>query len=124
MLVGVALARPATPTQAMVVWLVAQLVTSPYTMAMSARVLHTRTLAPIRAGLPALAVAASAVAVALLVPWLLGEPQGPVGLMAARLTAGATVCLPGLAWCLARLGVLGRLPQAMRRRRPVDVMDV
>jgi O-antigen/teichoic acid export membrane protein len=123
MLVGVAVVRPATPAQAMAVWLVAQLVTSPYTIMMSARVLRIGRLAPIRAGLPALATAASAVAMALLLPWLFGEPRGPLGLMAARLTAGAPICLLGLAWCLARLGLLNRLAPLIRRRRPVDVLD-
>ena len=106
----------------MTVWLVAQLATSPYTIMMTARVLRTGRLAPVRAGLPALGVAAAAIAAGLLVPWLLGEPVGPVALIVARLAAGAPVCLIGLAWCLARLGLLDRLSQAMRRRR-VGALD-
>jgi hypothetical protein len=90
----------------MAVWLVAQLATSPYTIMMTARVLRTGRLAPVRAGLPALGVAAAAVGAALLVPWLLGEPVRPVALIAARLAAGAPVCLLGLAW-LAR-GIVQR----------------
>ena len=122
MLAGVAAFRPATPGGAMTVWLVAQLATSPYTIMMTARVLRTGRLAPVRAGLPALGVAAAAIAAGLLVPWLLGEPVGPVALIVARLAAGAPVCLIGLAWCLARLGLLDRLSQAMRRRR-VGALD-
>ncbi len=118
MLAGVALVRPATPVAAMAVWLAAQLVTSPYTVAMSARVLRIgpaglgRLVAPIRAGLPGLCVATAAVAAALLVPWLLGAPQGPVRLIAARLGAGAPVCLLGLGFCAMRLGLLGAPRQA------------
>jgi O-antigen/teichoic acid export membrane protein len=100
-LAGVAVFRPATPLAAMAVWLVAQLATSPYTITMIARVLRTGRLATVRAGLPALGVATAAVGAALLVPWLLGEPARPVALIAARLAAGAPVCLLGLAW-LAR----------------------
>jgi PST family polysaccharide transporter len=91
-LAGVAVFRPATPLAAMAVWLVAQLATSPYTITMIARVLRTGRLATVRAGLPALGVATAAVGAALLVP---------VALIAARLAAGAPVCLLGLAW-LAR----------------------
>jgi PST family polysaccharide transporter len=105
-LAGVAVFRPATPLAAMAVWLVAQLATSPYTITMIARVLRTGRLATVRAGLPALGVAAAAVGAALLVPWLLGEPVRPVALIAARLAAGAPVCLLGLAW-LAR-GIVQR----------------
>src|SRR5580658_475116 len=76
MLAGVAVLRPATPGQAMTVWLLAQLVTSPYTIMMIAHVLHTAPLRVVRAGLPAVAVAAAAAAAALLVPRLLGEPTG------------------------------------------------
>ena len=122
-LAGVAVFRPATPFEAMAVWLVAQLATSPYTIAMIARVLRVGWLAPVRAGIAPLGVAVLSVAVGFLVPWLLGEPRGPVGLIAARLGAGAIVCVPGLVWCLARLGMLGRLSQAVRRRGRVGVLD-
>ncbi len=126
MLAGVALVRPATPFQAMGVWLAAQLITSPYTVAMTARVLHTgnsaigRLVAPIHAGLPALGVAAASVAAALLVPWLIGEPTGPIGLIAARLSAGAPVCLLGLGFCLgvARRGALP--PRPPPEAEPLD----
>jgi hypothetical protein len=89
---------------------------------MIARVLFTAPLRVVRAGLPALVVAAAAAAAALLVPWLLGEPLRPVALIAARLAAGAPVCLVGVVWCLARLGVLDQLTPALLRRRPVDVV--
>jgi len=98
MLAGVAVFRPATPLGAMAVWLVAQLATSPYTITMTARVLQTGRLEAVRAGLPALGVAASAVGAALLIPWLFGEPARPVALIVARLAAGAPVCLLGVAW--------------------------
>jgi PST family polysaccharide transporter len=156
MLVGVAVVRPATPIQAMAIWLIAQLVTSPYTVAMTARVLRTgqmgmgqigmgrmgmgklgarmlvgirRLGAPIRASVPAFGVVTSAVAVALLVPWLIGEPEGPVKLIAARLAAGAPVCLLGLGFCLTRPGLLApglrdHLPKAMRRRLHIGSVSV
>jgi O-antigen/teichoic acid export membrane protein len=117
MVVGVAVLRPANPGQAMVVWVVAQLVTSLYTIVMTARVLRTGLLRPIRAGLPALGVAAAAAVAALLGPWLLGEPQGHVWLIVVRLACGAPVCVVGSAWCLARLGVLDRLVLVLRRGR-------
>lgn len=123
MLVGVAVLRPATPGQAMTVWVVAQLATSPYTIVMTARVLHTARLRPIQAGLPAVGIVAVAAASALLVPWLIGEPAGHLGLIAARLAAGALLCLPGLAWCLVRLGLLDLLPPALRRARPVNAVE-
>jgi O-antigen/teichoic acid export membrane protein len=121
MLAGVAVLRPGTPGQAITVWLIAQLVTSPYTIVMTARVLGTGRLRPISAGIPALGVAVAAAGTALLVPWLLGEPARPVALIAARLAAGAPVCVVGVAWCLVRLGVLDRLPPAWRRVRPAGV---
>jgi O-antigen/teichoic acid export membrane protein len=122
MLAGVAVLRPATPGQAMTVWLVAQLVTSPYTIMMIAHVLHTAPLRVVRAGLPAVAVAAAAAAAALLVPRLLGEPTGHLGLIVARLAAGAPVCLVGVVWCLARAGLLDWLTLRMRRGRPADMV--
>jgi PST family polysaccharide transporter len=122
MLAGVAVLRPATPGQAMTVWLVAQLVTSPYTIMMIAHVLHTAPLRVVRAGLPAVAVAAAAAAAALLVPRLLGKPTGHLGLIVARLAAGAPVCLVGVVWCLARAGLLDWLTLRMRRGRPADMV--
>jgi O-antigen/teichoic acid export membrane protein len=101
MLAGVALARPATPGAAITVWLIAQLATSPYTIAMTALVLRCSLLAPLRAGLPALGVSLAAVACALLVPWLIGQPDRPAWLIVARLAAAAPVCVVGLGW-LAR----------------------
>jgi hypothetical protein len=98
MLVGVAVMRPATPGQAMAVWLVAQLATSPYTIWMTARVLRTRPLGAVWAGLPALGVTAIAVAAALLVPWLWGAAEAPGWLIVARLATGAPVCLLGVAY--------------------------
>jgi O-antigen/teichoic acid export membrane protein len=123
MLAGVAVLRPATPGQAMTVWLVAQLVTSPYTIVMIARVLHTAPLRVVRAGVPAVVVAAAAAAAALLVPWLIGEPMRPVALIVARLAAGAPVCLVGVAWCLLRAGLLDWLTLRMRQGRPVNVAE-
>jgi PST family polysaccharide transporter len=124
MLAGVAVVRPATPGQAMAVWIVAQLVTSPYTTVMTSRVLNVAWLRPIRAGLPALGVAVAAACAALLVPWLVGEPVGDVSLILARLACGALFCLPGLAWCLARLGLFDQLPPTLRRGRPINLADM
>jgi hypothetical protein len=115
--------RPPPPPGAMTVWLVAQLVTTPYTMVMSGRVLRSTRLALVRAGLPALGIAVAAVGAALLVPWLVGAPEGRLTLIAARVAAGASICLPGLAWCLARLGLFNRVRGAMRRRPNVAALD-
>ncbi len=126
MLAGVALVRPATPFQAMGVWLAAQLITSPYTVAMTARVLRTghsalgRLVAPIHAGLPALGVAAVSVAAALLIPWALGEPAGPIGLIAARLSAGAPVCLLGLGFCMSVARPGGFAPWTPTKGEPLE----
>lgn len=133
MLVGVAAVRPATPAQTMTVWLVAQLATAPYTIVMTARVLGTSVLAPVRAGLLGLGVTLATVAIALLVPWEFGEPVGPVWLIVERLAAGVPIGVIGLACCLVPFcslvpriarGLVGRLPRAMRHRRLVVVPDV
>jgi O-antigen/teichoic acid export membrane protein len=114
-LLGVVLLRPATPPQAVTVWLTAQLVTSPYTMLKTSQLLGTTLLRPLRAGIPALCATLAAVASALLLPWLCGAPEDAAMLMLARLAAGAPVCLLGLSLCLARLGLL----DTVRRPAPL-----
>jgi PST family polysaccharide transporter len=106
MLVGVAVVRPATPGQAMAVWVAAQLVTSPYTIRQTARVLETSLRRPLRAGLPALAATLAAVACGVLLPALFGPPGHPSLLILARLGAAAPVGLVGVALCLARMGAM------------------
>jgi len=54
--IGVLLVRPATPLQAVLVWLGAQMFVSPYILCTNARVLDTTPLRPLRAGVPVLAV--------------------------------------------------------------------
>lgn len=105
MLVGVAVVRPATPGQAISVWVAAQMVTSPYTIRLTARVLDTGLMRPLRAGLPALVATLAAVACGVLLPTAFGPPGQPAMLLVARLAAAAPVGLVGLGICVLRLGL-------------------
>lgn len=118
MLVGVAVVRPATPGQAIWVWLAAQLVTSPYTIRQTARVLGVGLMRPPRAGLPALAATAIAVAVGLLVPAMLGVSGDGPTLIAARLAASVPVGLLGVVVCMMRAGWLAGWPGPTARITP------
>jgi O-antigen/teichoic acid export membrane protein len=69
---GVVLVRPATLLAATWVWLAAQCVVAPYVLASTARVLGTRPLRPLCAGLPALAATGLAAGAAILLPSLTG----------------------------------------------------
>ena len=124
MLAGVAMMRPSSPSAAMAVWVAAQLVTSPYTIWQTARVLGIAPIRPVVAGGPAMIVTAIAVAAATALPRLYGlTGEGP-GLMAVRLAIGAPICLGGAALCLLRWGVLRRSGVAGRivtaAVRPID----
>ncbi len=83
--VGVMLIRPASPMHAMLVWLGAQLFISPYLLHANARVLRTRPLRPLRAGLPMLAATVLATIAAFALPHAIGEPGSPAALLALRL---------------------------------------
>ncbi|MBS0562464.1 MAG: oligosaccharide flippase family protein, partial [Proteobacteria bacterium] len=61
---GVWLLRPETPRAAALIWVAAQLALAPYVVAMAARALRFRPLRTLRAGLPPLALAGAATAVA------------------------------------------------------------
>lgn len=100
---GVLALRPNSPSQAVGIWIGAQLLTSPYTLWATARRLCTPKLRPLRAGLPALAVSAAAVAISLLLDPLLAPHAGPALRILTRLAIGAPPCLLGLGLCVARL---------------------
>jgi O-antigen/teichoic acid export membrane protein len=93
-LAGAAVLQPATPLQAVAIWVGAQALTSPYGLAMNARLVNAGLLRPLRAGLPSLAVSIVAVIVGFSVPGLLGSPPGHGWLIAERLLAGSLVVLP------------------------------
>ncbi len=82
---GVLLIRPVTPLHAVLIWLAAQMFVSPYVLRANARVLQTRLLRPLRAGLPMAAASVFALAMAIILPWAIGEPASPVWLLAMRL---------------------------------------
>lgn len=94
LIVGVVLLRPATPLAAALIWLGAQLAVAPYVLRSNARVLQTRPLSLVKAGLPALGLALVATFAAFLLPLAAGEPASPLVLIAARLAIGAAICLP------------------------------
>jgi len=102
-LLGVAVLRPVHPFEAVLVWLVAQLLIAPYTLIVAGRFLPkassgsglSRLVRPIRGGLPVLGLAATATALAALMPG-----------MFARVFVGAVVFL-------ASAALLYRLPLTM-----------
>ena len=90
---------PTTPLQAVMVWVGAQVLTSPYGLAMNARLLRVGTFRPLHAGLPALAVSIACTFVGITLPELFGATFGTnsvanAWLIVERLVAGALVCLP------------------------------
>ena len=93
-MLGVLLIRPVTPLQAVLVWLGAQAIVSPYLLLAGARVLHTAPLRPLRAGVPLLAAALLATAVAFAVPHAIGEPASQTWLLVVRLLVVAAVGIP------------------------------
>jgi PST family polysaccharide transporter len=107
--IGVALIRPATPLQAVMVWLGAQAFVSPYVLLGNARVLRTSALRPLRAGVPPIAVSVLATVAAFAVPQLIGQPDSPAVLIILRLAIVTVICLPA---------VLAAAPFAVFRRAP------
>ncbi len=108
---GVLLLRPATPLQAVLVWLGAQVFVSPYVLWANAHVLDTTPLRPIRAGVPMLAASMLATIAAFVLPQAMAELQSPVSLMALRLLIAIAVGVPG-ALLLSTVpgGLFGRAP--------------
>jgi O-antigen/teichoic acid export membrane protein len=111
--VGVMLIRPASPIDAMLVWLGAQLFISPYLLQANARVLRTRPLRPLRAGLPMLAATVLGSIAAFALPHAIGEPGSPATLIALRLliamvfgvpSALLLAAAPGGSFGMARIG--------------------
>jgi O-antigen/teichoic acid export membrane protein len=90
---GVALIRPTSPIQAVLVWLGAQLFVSPYILLANARVLRTRALRPLRAGIPVLSAMLIATAAGFVLPRLFGEPSQPLLLVATRVISAVGVAL-------------------------------
>lgn len=109
MVAGVLLLRPATPLQAMLVWLGAQMFVSPYVLRANARVLRTTMLRPLRAGTPLLAAGLLATAMGFIVPHVIGEPASPGWLIAFRLATVAAVSIPFVWLTAAPAGLLGRV---------------
>lgn len=93
---GVLVMEPADPVAAALVWCGAQAFVSPYAMWTNARVLGVGLLRPLRAGLPMLGVTTLAVAMALLLPHLLGMALAPDRLIALRLALGLPVIAGGI----------------------------
>jgi hypothetical protein len=98
---GVLLLRPTSPLHAVLVWLAAQGLVSPYMLLANSHVLRMHPLRPLRAGVPTLAAMLLATAMACAVgtaasPWMLllerllivAAVAIPVGLIRARTTAG------------------------------------
>jgi len=94
--IGVALIRPATPLQAVLVWLGAQAFVSPYVLFSNARVLRTTPLRPLLAGVPPMVVSMLATVAAFALPRLIGEPDSPIVLIIFRLAIVAVICAPTL----------------------------
>jgi O-antigen/teichoic acid export membrane protein len=91
---GVLVVRPATPLQAALLWIGAQLVVSPYIVRTNARLLHTHLLRPFRAGVPMLVAATIATVVAIGLPPLIGGPAQAAWLPVLRLLIVVAVCAP------------------------------
>ena len=108
-LAGVAALRPGNATQAVLVWVAAQLAVAPYALWINGRALGTGPLRPLRAAMPMLAATAAALAGAVAAPWLL-QPTGGVGLVIARLATFLALLSPMVA--------LGARSPAADRRRP------
>jgi len=93
-IVGVLTLRPATPVQAVLVWLGAQLFVSPYILHANAHVLGVCLLRPLRAGAPLALTAALATFVAFVLPGIVSEPTSPAWLLVFRLAIVAAICIP------------------------------
>jgi O-antigen/teichoic acid export membrane protein len=105
-LAAVAVLRPATATQAVLVWLAAQLVVLPYWLWINGRAVGTGPFRPLAPALPMLGMVVLGMACALAVPVLVGDPGGRIGMLAARL--GPFLLVAGLALApAARSGAAG-----------------
>lgn len=91
---GVLLIRPASPWQAVLVWLGAQLFVSPYVLWTNGRVLGLHSLALLRSGVPMLAVTLLATIVALMTPHVLAGPGSPVMQILQGLIVLAALAVP------------------------------
>ncbi len=91
---GVMLIRPASPLQAVLVWLGAQVFVSPYILCTNARVLDTTPWRPLSRGLPVLAISLIATGAAFAVPELIGQPGSPAWLLALRLSILMAIGVP------------------------------
>ncbi|HLY90460.1 MAG TPA: oligosaccharide flippase family protein [Acetobacteraceae bacterium] len=91
---GLLLIRPVTPLHAVLVWLGAQIFVSPYVLFTNARVLGTTLFRPLRAGIPMMSASLLAVAAAIILPRMIGEPASPAWLLIMRLTVVITIVLP------------------------------
>jgi O-antigen/teichoic acid export membrane protein len=106
---GVMLIRPASPIDAVLVWLGAQLFISPYLLHANARVLRTRPLRPLRSGASMLAAVFLATIAAFVLPHVMGEPQSPVPLIVLRLLIAIAVGVPSvLLLVVVPSGLFGR----------------
>jgi len=88
-LAGALALRPATPDDAALLWIGAQLLVMPWSCLLVAGAMGAPVLAQLRAGLPALALAGVATGAAALVP------AGDAGAICLRLAVGAAVYVPG-----------------------------
>jgi PST family polysaccharide transporter len=114
MTLGVLLLRPASPHEAALTWLGAQVAVAPYVLFANARVLRTHASRPLRAGLPMLGAALLATIAAFVLPHALGEPEAPASLIAMRLVIAAAVGVPS---ALLLTGGTGAARSTMRRIR-------
>ena len=115
---GVLLLRPATPLQAVLVWLGAQVFVSPYVLWANAHVLGTTLLRPIRAGAPLLAASLLATIAAFALPQAMAELQSPASLMALRVLIALAVGVPtALLLSTAPGGLFGRAPASASLQR-------
>ena len=110
---GVMLIRPASPLHAVLVWLGAQIFVSPYVLQANARVLGTRLLRPLRAGVPMLAAALVASLAAFALSGMRSRsPRSPLSLIALRLLIAAVIGVPAMLWLRPVPGMLlDRPPQ-------------
>ncbi|MBV8398032.1 MAG: oligosaccharide flippase family protein [Acetobacteraceae bacterium] len=92
---GVLLFRPATPVAAASIWIAGQLVVAPYMLLATARVMHAIPLRQWRDGISTLLTAALAGTLAFLLSHELGQTEGPLAVIAARLLVGAVIYTSG-----------------------------
>ena len=112
---GVLSIHPATPLQAVLVWLGAQAFISPYVLLANARVLGTTPLRPLLAGVRMLAVSCLATVAGFALPRIIGEPVSPAWLLVFRLCVVAAVGIP-----CALLACLDRRCRAVAKSPAVD----